>query len=106
MAKKTCDRVYNKHMISNTSLLNKIPLPTQTQQTPVVPASVRVGEVSAKEGSESAVVKNENPSFVERIKTRILEKRIKSIENKPPEKRSETEQAELEANKTALNYMV
>lgn len=88
-------------MVTGASLLTQIPMPKHIPQysnesAPI--ASICVGDVNAD--------KPENKDFIERMKDIFIKKRIKSIENKPLEKRSETEKAELEANKQALDYMV
>lgn len=88
-------------MVAGANLLTQIPIPKHiphysNESAPV--ASIRVGDVSGD--------KPENKGFIEKIKDSFIQKRIKTIENKPPEKRSETEKAELEANKQALDYMV
>ena len=93
------------------SLLSTMPVQEQNWKTksnvPPV-ASVKVSEVN--EGFRA----DKDPVFgisfldnlFEKLKQKYTEKRIKKLENIPPEKRTQIQQDELDANKRALNYTV
>lgn len=94
-------------MVSGASLLSTIPTTTQNWQTqsktPII-ASVRVGDVVGEEP------KQDNRSFItkyiDKLKENMIQKRIKKLESIPPEKRTPAQQAEYDANKQSMNYMV
>lgn len=99
-------------MVSGTSLLSQIPLPSQkTQMQPAV-ASVKVGDVEF-EGSGSYPT-SQNPSFplppentfLQKLKNKIIRYRANKISSKPPEERTAIEQAEYEANQRSLNSVI
>ena len=93
-------------MTAHASLLSQIPMP-QAQwktitQTPVV-ASVKVGDV----GDTAKYEKTDFQfGFIEKIKQKLIEKRLAKLENIPPERRTPVQQAEIEANKKSLDYMI
>lgn len=103
-----------KLMVSGTSLLSQIPLPSQNQKTQMQPAvaSVKVGDVEI-EGSGSYPT-SQNPSlplpeakgFFEKLKNKFIQYRMNKIAQKSPEQRTETEQAEYEANQQSLNSVI
>ncbi len=94
-------------MIAGTSLISTMQKPSQNWQTqtatPVI-ASVKVGDVVGDNGETT------KKSFVTRIidnlKSRLVQKRIAKLESIPPEKRTPTQQAELDANKQTVNFMI
>ena len=104
-------------MTVSPSLLNTIPLPSQNIQTtassPSV-ASVNVSDVKddLPRHEEPLFENNFLNNFAQKIKQKIFEARIKKLENIPPEKRTVSQQAEIEANEkqigynTELDYMV
>ncbi len=93
-------------MVAGTSLLSSMPKPSQNwqQHTAPVIASVKVGDVV---GGDS---KPQKKSFLSRLfdnlRTRLVQKRIAKLESIPPEKRTPTQQAELDANKQSVNFMI
>lgn len=94
-------------MVSGASLLSTIPVPAQNWQTqsktPIV-ASIRVGDVVCDEPEK------DNRSFItkiiDRLKENMIQKRIKKLESIPPEQRTPAQQAEYDANKQSMNYMI
>lgn len=94
-------------MVSGASLLSTIPVPSQNWQmaTPAPVASIKVGDVT-DDGTE----KTDNSSFftklVETIKEKLIQKRIKKLESIPPEQRTPAQQAEIDANKQSVNYVI
>ena len=93
-------------MTAYASLLSQIPMPQRQWQTVVkapVVASVKVGDVGACTNSANTDSKT---GFVEKIKQKLIEKRLASLESIPPEKRTLVQQAEIEANNKSLDYMV
>ena len=94
-------------MIAGTSLISTMQKPSQNWQTqtatPVI-ASVKVGDVVGNNGETT------KKSFVTRIidnlKSRLVQKRIAKLESIPPEKRTPTQQAELDANKQTVYFMI
>ncbi len=85
-------------MVQGASLLNKTPMPVQSQvKTPETPAAISVAQV----------LENEEPpkkkSFIQRLIDKIVQKRMESLEKTPIEKLSESQRAELEANRKAEN---
>ena len=94
-------------MIAGTSLISTMQKTSQNWQiqtaTPVI-ASVKVGDVVGNNGETT------KKSFVTRIidnlKSRLVQKRIAKLESIPPEKRTPTQQAELDANKQTVNFMI
>lgn len=104
-------------MTVSPSLLNTIPLPSQNIQTTAsVPsvASVNVSDVKddLPRYEEPLFENNFLNNFAQKIKQKIFEARMKKLENIPPEKRTVSQQAEIEANEkqigynTELDYMV
>lgn len=91
------------------SLLSTIPIPQQQwqtkSQTPVV-ASVNVGDVLLNDKSSSYTLPKQSLGFWDRLKQSLIERRLKKLENISPENRTLAQQAEIDANKKALNYMV
>lgn len=93
------------------SLLSTIPIPQQQwqtkTQTPVV-ASVNVGEVIYDDKNSTSITSKSEKQIGlwDRIKQSLVEIRLKKLENIAPEKRTPAQQAEIDANKKALNYMV
>ena len=94
-------------MVSGASLLSTIPVPSQqstgVKSTPIV-ASVKVGDIVCDDA------KNNGRSFfaryIDALKNKILENRIKKLENIAPENRTPAQQAEIDANKNSVNCMV
>ena len=99
-------------MVSGTSLLSQIPMPTQKSEIQTPAASVKVGDVEF-EGSGSYPT-SQNPSlplppentFLQKLKNKIIRYRANKISSKPPEQRTPTEQAEYEANQRSLNSVI
>lgn len=91
------------------SLLSTIPIPQQQwqtkSQTPIV-ASVNVGDVLYCDKRSSFQTTDKQLGFWDRLKQSFVEKRLKKLENIPPENRTPAQQAEIDANKKALDYMV
>ena len=91
------------------SLLSTIPIPQQQwqtkSQTPVV-ASVNVGDVLRNGESSPVTLTDKSFGFLDRLKQSLIEKRLKKLESISPENRTPAQQAELDANKKALDYMV
>lgn len=91
------------------SLLSTIPIPQQNWQTkcasPTV-ASIKVSDVEDERQLEDAPSKSFVSRFIENLKQTYLQKRLKKLENIPEDKRTPNQQAELEANKQSMNYMV
>lgn len=90
------------------SLLSTIPMPQQNWQAksnvPAV-ASVKVGDITDCV-QEVSVQEPDSTGMFARLKNYFLQKRLKQLENIPPEKRTAVQQAELEANKQSLNCVV
>ena len=96
-----------KIMIAGTSLISTMQKPSQnwqTQTTTPAIASVKVGEVVG-DNSETPK-KSFITRIIENLKTRLVQKRIAKLESIPPEKRTPTQQAELDANKQSVNFMI
>ena len=99
-------------MVSGTSLLSQIPMPTQKSEIQTPAASVKVGDVEI-EGSDSNPI-NSNPvlslpegnSFFQKLKNKFIQYRMNKIAQKPPKQRTPTEQAEYEANQRSLNSVI
>lgn len=99
-------------MVSGTSLLSQIPMPTQKSEIQTPAASVKVGDVEI-EGSDSNPI-NSNPvlslpegnSFFQKLKNKFIQYRMNKIAQKSPEQRTPTEQAEYEANQRSLNSVI
>ena len=99
-------------MVSGTSLLSQIPMPTQKSEIQTPAASVKVGGVEI-EGSDSNPI-NSNPvlsfpegnSFFQKLKNKFIQYRMNKIAQKSPEQRTPTEQAEYEANQRTLNSVI
>ena len=93
-------------MTAYASLLSQIPIPQKQWQTttkaPIV-ASVKVGEIDGLSKSEQS---DFGLSFLDKIKQKLVEKRLAKLESIPPEKRTAIQQAEIEANKKSLDYMI
>lgn len=101
-------------MIVNASLISQMPSASAQAQSsqpkvtlPAV-ASVKVGDVVE---THDGVVYEEPKGLIEKLKSWLVEYRIKKLEEKSPEQRTPSEQAEYEANlKTmnpaGMNYMV
>ncbi len=91
------------------SLLSTIPIPQQQwqtkSQTPVV-ASVNVGDVLSTNKNQSSSLADKSLGFWDRVKQSLIQKRLKKLESISPENRTPAQQAEIDANKKALNYMV
>ena len=100
-------------MVAGTSLISVMQKTSQNRQTqtatPVI-ASVKVGNI-AGDNSETPK-KSFFTRIIENLKTRLVQKRIAKLESIPPEKRTVSQQAEIEANEkqivynTELDYMV
>lgn len=90
------------------SLLSTIPMPQQNWQAkssvPAV-ASVKVGDFTDCV-QDVQVQESDDTGMFARLKNYFLQKRLKQLENIPPEKRTAVQQAELEANKQSLNCVV
>lgn len=87
-------------MISGTSLLNKIPIQVQQPQVVAdIPAAVSVADVLKNDDTKET--KGLFQRFVDNLKERYMQRRIKKLESKPVEQLSQVEKAELEANKKA-----
>ena len=96
-------------MVSGASLLASMQKTTTTAQTyqtqnqaPAI-ASVKVADVV---GYSETPKKSFFSRFAENIKTRLIQKRIAKLESIPPEKRTPNQQAELDANKQTVNFMI
>ncbi len=93
-------------MTVNASLISQIPVTSATQQPSVnmpAVASVKVGDVVE---THNGVVYEEPKGLVEKFKAWLVEYRMKKLEEKSPEKRTPSEQAEYEANQKSLNLQV
>ena len=91
------------------SLLSTVPIPQQQWQTksqiPVV-ASVKVGDVVYQDKGSSSSLTDKSIGFWDRLKQSLVKKRLEKLENIAPENRTPAQQAEIEANKKALNCMI
>lgn len=91
------------------SLLSTVPIPQQQWQTksqiPVV-ASVKVGDVVYQDKGLSSSLTDKSIGFWDRLKQSLVKKRLEKLENIAPENRTPAQQAEIEANKKALNCMI
>ena len=94
-------------MVSGASLLSTMQKPSQNWQnqntTPII-ASVKVSDVIGE--NTNTEKKSFITEFIEGIKTKMVQKRIAKLESIPPEKRTPTQQAELDANKQSVSFMV
>lgn len=94
-------------MVSGASLLSTIPVPSQNWQTntPAPVASIKVGDVI-----NDSIEQTDNRSFftklIDSIKEKLVQKRIKKLESIPPEQRTPAQQAEIDANKQSMNYVI
>lgn len=101
-------------MVVNASLMSQMrSVTTQTKSFqpkvdfPAV-ASVKVGDIAEQ---HDGVVYEEPKGFIEKIKSWLVEYRVKKIAEKAPEERTPSEQAEYEANQktmtpAGIDYMV
>ena len=94
-------------MTAGTSLISTMQKPSQNWQPQTVApaiASVKVGEVVGD--NTETPKKSFITRIIENLKTRLVQKRIAKLESIPPEKRTPTQQAELDANKQSANFMI
>lgn len=90
------------------SLLSTIPMPQQNWQTKdntPAAASIKVSDVADDRPSDDTS-KSFISRYLDNLKEKMLQSRLKKLEAIPAEKLSPNQQAELEANKQSLNYMV
>jgi hypothetical protein len=97
-------------MIQKPSLLSTIPVPSQPplQKGEAVPM-VKVGDIDADNDNIFSFESFEKKSFFRNIIEKYTKRRMERLENTPPEKLTENEKTELEANRHAamsLNYYV
>ncbi len=99
-------------MVSGTSLLSQIPMPTQKQEVKSSVASVKVGDVEIEDSGSKPINNNpalllpEGNSFFLKLKNKFIQYRMNKIAQKSPEQRTPTEQAEYEANQRSLNSVI
>jgi len=90
-------------MTVSRSLLAQIPLPKQEMKPTTPVASIKVGDVEA---DKSCVENNTSNNWLDRLKNKIIEYRMKKIAQKSPEERTPNEQAEYEANQKSMNCVI
>lgn len=99
--------VKGKFMVSGASLLSTIPMPAQNWQTKTTApvASIKVGDVT-DEGETQSDNRSFLTKFIDNMKEKFIQKRIKKLESIAPEHRTPAQQAEIDANKQSLNYVI
>ncbi len=70
--------------------------------TPVI-ASIKVGDVT---DSAQLDKPEANDNFLQKLRNYFINKRRQKLESIPPEKRTASQQAEIEANKKSVDYML
>lgn len=94
-------------MVAGASLLSTMQKTSQnwqTQNTTPAIASVKVGDVVGD--NTEASKKSFITRIIENLKNRLIQKRIAKLESIPPEQRTPNQQAELDANKQSVNFMI
>ena len=94
-------------MVAGASLISTMQKTSQnwqTQNTPPAIASVKVGDVVGD--NTEAPKKSFITRIIENLKNRLIQKRIAKLESIPPEQRTPNQQAELDANKQSVNFMI
>lgn len=89
------------------SLLSTIPIPEKQWQTksetPVI-ASVKVGNVETETEKNAQTEANSSflGKYIEKLKQKVLERRLKKLESIPEAQRTPAQKAEIEANNLSV----